>query len=263
MHRDTIVVLDPRFRRLFDMSRLKYIFVSTGIVGSGIIHAFLSANAQVVAPVRTQEKADLLTEEMRISGHENVDSNLIIIPGIDGTEEGISRLLDSLSERKIDSLCHVVSCFGGDFQHGPISALTTRGVYQSIDRSMPHFHLLKAWNLLNEDPTSSFLFIDGMLGERCHMPQVSGLTLSNSFLYGLILAFQAEKKDSVKRINEIRIGAMIKKSIAESSHPFLSGNTKAYPASLVGKEVVRVCTDVSIKNEIIRITSESLENKLD
>eukprot|EP00890_Picochlorum_soloecismus_P000891 jgi/Picsp_1/1802/NSC_05269-R1_short-chain dehydrogenase reductase sdr len=245
-----------------DLLSDKIVLITGGIVGSGIIHALLSANAKVVAPVRTDEKAALLAEEMRISGHENVDSNLVVIPGIDGTEEGISRLLDALSERKLDSLCHVISCFGGDFQHGPLSTLTTSGVYQSIDRSMPHFHLLKAWSLLNEDPMSSFLFIDGMLGERCHMPQVSGLTLSNSFLYGLILAFQAENKDSVKRINEIRIGAMIRKSTAESRHPFLSGSTKAYPASLVGEEVVRVCTNTSINNEIVRITSESLENKL-
>lgn len=245
-----------------DIISLIFFLISAGIVGSGIVDAFLSAGAKVVAPVRTQAKAALLAEEMRISGHENLNSNLVILPDIDGTEEGISRLLGVLSERKLDRLCHVISCFGGDFQHGPISKLTTSGIYQSVDRSMPHFHLLKAWTLLNEDPMSSFLFIDGMLGERCHMPQVSGLTLSNSFLYGLILAFQAENKNSVKRINEIRIGAMIRKSTAESHHPFLPGSTKAYPASLVGEEAVRVCTDKSIKNEIIRMTSESLENKL-
>jgi len=59
------------------------------------------------------------------------------------------------------------------------------------------------WPLIKDSKSSSLSFIDGMLGERCHMPNVAGLSISNAFLYGMILAFQAENAGSNVRINEV------------------------------------------------------------
>lgn len=234
----------------------------------------------MITTVRTLEKAkdlrNCIFKDAELSSTPDVSHGLCqqqpvdrlrILSDIDlSTIEGIENLATRLkSELGRTSLDHVVSCFGGPVQKGPISKLRKEAIHQAVDRSMPHFFMLqKIWPMLADSSHSSFIFIDGMLGERCHMPNLACLSVSNSFLYGLILAFQAENSDMPQRINEIRIGAMICKNGDSRLHPIMGNEPskslgEVFPSCLIGQEVVKIATDSSINRQTIRITPEYLQ----
>lgn len=190
----------------------------------------------------------------------------IIIDGIDASG-GMRGLIEKLEKSGITSINHIVSCFGGGFKKGPISTLGEDDLHACVDRSMPHIRLMQEiWPMMKEraskESNLSYTFIDGMLGERSHMPSVAGLSISNSFLYGCIIAFQAENKDINIRINEVRIGVMVRKEGIESNHPFMDKkeSSAAYPASLIGRNVINtVLSDISADRGVFRITSQELD----
>jgi NAD(P)-dependent dehydrogenase (short-subunit alcohol dehydrogenase family) len=154
---------------------------------------------------------------------------------------------------------HIVSCYGGDFEQGPASELTPDDVHEALDRALPHLLLAQAFfPLLKEDKKSSFTFITGMLGERCSMPNMAALSISNAAAYGIIRSVEAEHADEPQRINEIRIAALIRRDNA-AGHPFLKEG-HAYPASLIGNEVVNVANGKQ-NREIIRVMSDYLAKK--
>ena len=164
---------------------------------------------------------------------------------------------DVLKLRGITSLGHCISCFGGVFPKGPLSSLSEEDLHQCVERSMPHIRLLKeVWPMIEDASQSSYLIIDGMLGERSSMPDVAGLSIANGFLYGCIIAFQAERSSSQVRINEMRIGAMLRKRNS-TSHPFMKSSSSAFPSDLIGQKVLDVLSG-DVDRKIIRVTSDDL-----
>mmetsp|Transcript_7633 Transcript_7633/g.15317 ORF Transcript_7633/g.15317 Transcript_7633/m.15317 type:complete len:257 (+) Transcript_7633:2385-3155(+) len=238
----------------------------TGIVGSGIIDELVRSTAATVVALVRCHKGPQFIHDMEVLGHDlgAVGDRFVIIEGIDASGQ-MSGLVQKMKESGIKSINHVVSCFGGGFKKGPMSTLGEDDLHECVDRSMPHIRLMKEICPMMREracghSNMSYTFVDGMLGERCHMPQVAGLSVSNSFLYGCILAFQAENKDINIRINEVRIGVMVRKD-ATSDHPFMDkhDSSAAYPASLVGRHVIDLSLmDTSADRRVFRITSQEL-----
>lgn len=243
-----------------------------GIVGNGILFELLGSTDFVVAAVvrRNKEEQDrqdvssvkrILVDDMVAKGIpiDKIMDRLIVVCGI--RDDGdMSDLCDMLCKEGIHTVNHVISCFGGTVEKGSISSLSEQGVRNSINRSMPHFRLLKTiQKLVKDEACSSYLFITGMLGERCHMPTLACLSLSNAFLYGLILSFQAESSQSNKkfRINEIRIGSMLRRR-DDISHPFMEPSTSAYPSDLVGREAIKIVTSKKDR-QILRLVDEDFD----
>ena len=220
----------------------------TGIVGRGIVNALIShTKTTVVAIVRSVTSATVETESSRYGS----PSRLLIVPGIeeDGTMLKLpERIVGAIGDRKID---HVVSCFGGQAPRKLLSSMDDGDVLASAERSLPHLRLLKAVLPLvdAENPTSSYTFVTGMLGERCFMPdKLTGMTLSNSILYGMIVAFRSELQAAGSAINvrELRIGSMLhapcndKGGPVESGHPTMPTYTdlKSFSSELVGRFLI-------------------------
>lgn len=243
----------------------------TGIVGNGILYELLKVSEfKVVALVRSKAGVDSSAQQQAIINDlickglskDNVMDHLTVLCEIQ--EDGdMSHLCDVLSMEGIGAIDHVISCFGGAFEKGTISSLSEQDLRDSIGRSIPHFRLIKAiLSHIKDDSRSSYLFITGMLGERCHIPQVAGLTLANSFLYGIILAFQSEllHLENKVRINEIRIGAMLQRRDS-TSHPFLESSSSAYPSDLVGYKVLEIIRGTTDR-EIIRMEDSDFDTLL-
>lgn len=187
---------------------------------------------------------------------DELDARLHVVAGIQSNGD-MGGLIDALKLRGITSLRHCISCFGGAFPKGPLSSLSEEDLHQCVERSMPHIRLVKeVWQMVEDAPQSSYLIIDGMLGERSSMPDVAGLSIANGFLYGTIIAFQAERSSSQVRINEMRIGTMLRKRNS-TSHPFMKPSSSAFPSDLIGQRVLGVlCGDGN--RQIIRVTSDDL-----
>lgn len=236
-------------------------------MGSGILFELLRSECfSVVALVRPRPAgessakhgilADMLGQGL---SKDKVEEHLTVVCGI-GEDGSIPDLSDALSREGIKSIDHVISCFGGTFAKGTILSLSEEGLRDSVNRSMPHVRLMKSISqYLHDNPCASYLFITGMLGERCHIPEVAGLTVSNSFLYGVILAFQAECLQMGKkfRINELRIGSMLRRG-GDASHPFMQPSSSAYPSDLVGREVIKIIRS-NTDRKVIRVTDQELD----
>lgn len=156
-------------------------------------------------------------------------------------------------EGKVD---HVVSCFGGGFKQGPISTLLAEDLHQVLDRAIPHLLLSHTLlPLLKQASTSSYVIVTGLLGEKGYMPGASALTIANATIYGIVRSLEGENCEKPFRINELRIGALIKKD-SRPGHPFVQHGT-AFSARLIGSETAKIAAGTQ-KNQIIRITAEDL-----
>lgn len=221
----------------------------SGIVGAGIVSALLSqTRTTVVAVVRLPDGDQ--QEQERGAPHER----LLIVPGIaaDGSMDGLPDAIGrAIGGRKIS---HVVSCFGGRAPGKLLSSMDDGDVLASATRSLPHLRLLKAVTPLVDvggENHPTWVFITGMLGERCFLPEkLTGMTLSNSLLYGMIVAFRAELSQAVGnaiRVLELRIGSMLHKPQGPgddqrvgSGHPAMPASTKmkSFSSELVGRLLV-------------------------
>lgn len=233
--------------------------LNSGIVGSGIITQFLSQGASVVAPVRSANAKEALLAEVAHTTSQNGATDRLDVIVIDtlASSNGMAQLEEYVKAKHPSGVDHVVSCFGGGFQRGTASALTADDVHSAADRALPHLQLSKVMiPMLCRQPRSSLTFITGLLGERCSMPDCAALTISNATLYGIIRAVEAECAEEPFRINEVRIGALLRKDSAPG-HPFITSG-RAYPATLVGREIVKLATGLS-RREIIRVLPSDLE----
>ncbi len=234
---------------------------AAGIVGSGIVHQFLTEGAKVIAPVRNEKGRQALLKDLE-KLHYKIDiaKNLIILvsPKYASSPELMEKLAEEIRFVHPE-INHIVSCFGGEFQKGPASELHPDDLYDAVDRAMPHLLLAQAFfPLLKKDKSSSFIFITGMLGERCSMPNMAALTIANAAAYGIIRSVEAEHADDPQRINELRIAALIRRD-SQAGHPFIKDG-HAYPASLIGNEAVAIATGQQ-NREINRIMADYLATK--
>lgn len=229
---------------------------SAGIVGSGIIRVFLQNGATVIAPVRSEEgKSSLLKEIIDVQIDGAIDIPIIGY----GNEDSITLLPEYINKHYPNGLDIVVSNFGGSFKLGAVSSLTSDDLISAFARATPHLLLSKSmFSLIKPQKSSSYMFIDGMLGERCSMPNCAALGIVNAAIYGIIRSLEAEHVESPVRINELRIGALIRRD-SQSKHPFIDGH--AYPSSLIGEEALAVAVDETRRCEIVRVFSEYLKDK--
>jgi hypothetical protein len=227
----------------------------------------------VVAVVRHRDKPDGGQKQVRPHGR------LLIIPGIaaDGSMDELPNAIKRvIGGRKIN---HVVSCFGGQAPRKLLSSMDDDDVLACASRSLPHLRLLKAVTaLVDVDRNPTWVFITGMLGERCFMPdKLTGMTLSNSILYGMIVAFRAELSQAAGkaiRILELRVGSMLHKpeqtnanENAGSGHPAVpaSTNMKSFSSVLVGRllveeiEKARKAGGSGNAADVVRLTDVELE----
>lgn len=224
--------------------------------------AFLNAGAVVIAPVRSEVGEKALLEDVE-SFFKGIPSNIhILVMPEYATVHGMASLVSVLRDKGFTTIDHVVSCFGGPFPKGRLSALSPEDLSSALDRAVPH--MILAQQMMGLMPTDSskcsFTFISGLLGERCHMPGCAALSVANGALYAIARAFEAECSENHKfRINEVRIGALMKKD-GKSEHPFVVGGT-AYPSSLVGKELVKIAGG-AIDRDIIRLNPQDMELRM-
>lgn len=201
-------------------------------------------------------KATLLEELKDVP---DLDTRLeVLVLGDYATSEGTAQLADAVKASHPE-INHVVSCFGGNFKMGTASTLSPEDLHEALNRAIPHLLLGKAlFPLLKADPSSSFTFITGFLGEKCVMPGVAALSIANAAIYGIIRSLEGEYAAAPQRINELRIAALIRRD-SQPGHPFVKEGT-AYPASLIGDVAVQVAEGQQ-KAEIIRIFPNDLAAK--
>ncbi len=244
----------------------------SGIVGAGIVHALLThTETTVVAVVRRRDSTP--DGDQQQGSHRG---RLLIVPGIaaDGSMDELPRAIKRvIGGRKIS---HVVSCFGGGAPRKLLSSMDDGDVLASATRSLPHLRLLKAVTpLVDVDKKNhpTWVFITGMLGERCFMPdKLTGMTLSNSMLYGMIVAFRAEVGQTAGgaiRVLELRIGSMLHKprdteggENSGSGHPAMPASTdmKSFSSGLVGRLLVEeILGESGSAAEVVRLTDVELE----
>lgn len=224
---------------------------ATGIVGEGIARAFLEAGATLVAPIRSAAKEAALRAAMGSPPAQRLDTPLDDYT----TAEGAKQLARYVQLKYGGGVDHVVACTGGMVPMGCLTAITPQAFSQAMhDRVLGQITLAQALApLLREAPGSSYSVITGRLGEHCNMPDGALFSVANAAVYGMVQALQAEFPDRPQRINELRIGAIVRRD-SEKEHPSFPGK-KAYPASMVGAQTVAIAGG-SQSDEIVRLYLE-------
>lgn len=220
---------------------------ATGIVGEGIARAFLEAGAVVVAPIRSAGKEAPLRQALGSPPPDRLD-----LPLDDYTTNEGSKQLARYVQFKYGGVDHIVACTGGMVPMGNLTTITPAAFIQAMhDRVLGQIVLAQALvPLLKEAPTSCYLVITGRLGEHCNMPDGALFSISNAAVYGMVQALQAELRNKPQRVNELRIGAIVRRD-NEAEHPHFPGK-KAYPASLVGAESITIAAG-SHSDEVVRL----------
>lgn len=155
-----------------------------------------------------------------------------------------------------------------------------------------HGHPLPAHSFcrLHTYPSASFVALSlTPAGEHSDMPDAALFCIANAAVYGLVQALQAELRGKPQRVNELRIGAIIRRD-NEAEHPHFPGRRaagkgqagslasggpllfsappqlwlpfpfpallptgkKSHPASLVGAQAVAIVAGTS-SDEIVRL----------
>lgn len=220
---------------------------ATGIVGEGIARAFLEAGAIVVAPIREAGKEAGLRA---VLGGPPADR---LVTPVDAytTAEG-SQQLARFVRLKYGAVDHVVACTGGMVQLGLLSTVTREAFDAAThDRVLGQLNLAQALApLLREDAGSSYTVVTGRLGEQCNMPDGALFCIVNAAVFGMVQALQAELRSKPQRVNELRIGAIVRRD-SEAEHPHFPGK-KSHPASVVGAAAVDIASGAQ-SDEIVRL----------
>jgi 3-oxoacyl-[acyl-carrier protein] reductase len=105
----------------------------SGVVGSGIIRAFLAAGATVVAPLRGNPAKTLLPEL------EGVDTSKLDVIKADVSDPKQVANLAEVVKQKYGSLDHVVASVGGWWQKGPLLQQSVEELEENLRVSqVPH-----------------------------------------------------------------------------------------------------------------------------
>ncbi|KAL4434627.1 hypothetical protein ABPG77_002750 [Micractinium sp. CCAP 211/92] len=220
---------------------------ATGIVGEGIARAFLEAGGTVVTPIRDAGKEAGLRAALG-----SPPASRLVTPVDAYTAEEGSKQLARFVQLKFGAVDHVVACTGGMVPMGALSTITREGFETAThDRVLGQLYLAQALTpLLREDAASSYTVITGRLGEHCNMPDGALFCIVNAAVFGMVQALQAELRSKPQRVNELRIGAIVRRD-SEAEHPHFPGR-KSHPASLVGAQAVAIASGGQ-SDEIVRL----------
>ncbi|KAI7835651.1 hypothetical protein COHA_010443 [Chlorella ohadii] len=204
-------------------------------VGSGIAYELLRQGATVVAPLRCAEHVEQLQRDC-----EGVPAASLhpLIADL-SSEAGCTAFVNQVLERH-GQINHGVSCFGSFWQGGQLTDQPLEE-FSAMLHGPPTAHFLFAKHVLpalKQSPASSFLFVSEGAGKRMVHPDSSLFSVAASALYGIILAAQEQYADSLFRVNEMRLYAMLKRHGDIGNHQFRDHfGTKAYSHRKVGRLV--------------------------
>eukprot|EP00884_Botryococcus_braunii_P017489 jgi/Botrbrau1/4423/Bobra.0348s0013.1 len=228
---------------------------TSGIVGSGIAHAFVKQGAVLVAPVRS-----LSSKEQLLKDIDGLDGGSLDVVAVDvGTEEGATQLAKHIKE-KYGEIDHAVSSIGAWWQGGVLTDVSLEEYNKQLHNfSTSHFIFAKAMlPLLKKSAASSYTIVTGGAGERCFLPQASLVTVGAATLFGISLALRAEYQNRPERINELRIYSRIERH-ADALAGNVSVGAGITPIShrAVGQLAVSLATG-STKGEVLKGNAETL-----
>jgi 3-oxoacyl-[acyl-carrier protein] reductase len=227
----------------------------SGVVGSGIIRAFLAAGATVVAPLRGDPANTLLPEL------EGIDTSKLHVVKADVSDPKQVAILAQDMKQKYGTLDHVVASVGGWWQKGPLLQQSVEELEENLRvRVVSHFCLAKYLiPVLKQGAESSYTFITGAGGEKVMMLDASMVTACNAAQYGITMCAMAEFADkSGPRVLEDRIAAMVRRNSEVKSGTQVMG----FPVCS-NWEVGKVVVDVAISNrrsEVVRIDADMLKH---
>lgn len=224
--------------------KLVLVLGASGRVGGGALISLLQAGASVIAPARSAKGLDticsLLTRHFPDDFLSDAcESYIHDYSTPQGASDLASKLKDtcSIHHALLDA---IFISSGGTCTMAPLSALpshyddfTTCMKDRVFSQCIMASHLFP---LLNPSPSSCYIIVDGRLGEHCTNPNAALYTIVNAAVYGVVLALRKEYEGEQQRIQELRIGALIR-GVMEDYHPSFPG-VVSYSALEVGEVVV-------------------------
>ena len=187
----------------------------SGIVGSGITVEFLKQGAIVWAPLRNEQRFD----ELKSVTPKDLHGNLRFYKSDLGSEQDFDGLKAEIL-KKDGKLNHVVSCFGGWQEHGPLSTLSLKDYKAAVDYyTVPHFLMYKTFaKILSETPKSTFTSIQGGGADLdvFFSPTASILPIIGRTIVGQICSGRTEfqNNDNIHFI-QYRIGVWVRREADE------------------------------------------------
>jgi NAD(P)-dependent dehydrogenase (short-subunit alcohol dehydrogenase family) len=219
---------------------------ATGVVGSGILAAFLARGYTVVTCSRSQESLKKLAEQYASYG-----DRFSAFQGDIGSETDSVSIFERVKERfgvpKI-----FVSCLGAWWQKGPLTEQDYKEFSSGIhDRAGCHFVAAKAFLPAMKDiEGASYLIVTGAAGEKCFSAASSVTTVGTAALFGICLALRKECEKAAIRVNEFRIGVMV---VGDDV------TTKSYQINtcVMGKAISGAALDNQVQNSIVQVRKKA------
>eukprot|EP00850_Spirogloea_muscicola_P006342 SM000030S11351 [mRNA] locus=s30:243515:259426:- [translate_table: standard] len=179
----------------------------TGTVGSGIVRSFLAGGATVVVPSRNAQRLDTLRSECG----ETEELHLVKVDV--SSEEGARYILKYIDGNLDGQLDHVVTSLGSGVWNTPVVGDKPLSFLAEALSECCGTHYVVATKFLprlQDRAGSSFTFISGSLGGS-FMDGAGFTTIGAAALWGLSIAVRGEMRDKAVRVNEFRIGTVVKR----------------------------------------------------
>jgi NADP-dependent 3-hydroxy acid dehydrogenase YdfG len=207
--------------------------------------------------VRTHRSSDKLRSMLR----DEPTQRLSTVVGDLTTPAGAHALVSHLNTRVQAGLDHVVSITGG--RHPPAKLTQLRGgdfkeTMQS--KVLPHIVLAQAaMPHLKDVELSSYLIVDGRMGEECLKTDEALLCISNAAIYGVAAALRAEAGEArvAARVAELRVGAVIRRDDA-GENPAFPG-WRALPASGLASVICQAMQGIE-SGRVVRVSEDAIAN---
>lgn len=210
---------------------------STGRVGGGIAASLLDAGATVIAPIRSPEKEKAIGG-LRLSHGDR----LICYVQEYGTLQGAQDLAETIKSAYPHGVDHIIVSAGGVAKMMTLTEVATeQEAFLSVMESRVLSQIILAdalFPLLKECTSSSFTIVTGRLGEVCTNAKAALYTIASSCVYGIVQALRKEFEYKPQRINELRIGALIR-GLNEQEHPDFPG-IPSFSAKVIGEQAVKL-----------------------
>ncbi|KAK9820499.1 hypothetical protein WJX72_010968 [[Myrmecia] bisecta] len=232
----------------------------SGIIGSGVIQLFLEEGATVLAPGRSNKSVQTVHDDLKDLTY---PAERLWAPVKDVGRPADLAALASEIKAKWGGLDHVVAISGGWWDKGGLLDISQADFLEELNaRAGAHFNIAHAFiPLLKPSSQSSYTMVTGMAGERVIMKGASMITVCNAAQYGMALHYFAETADSPVRVNEIRIGALIKKHAALAVGHAVEGHLSGWKSNS-NRVMAKVLADIILsgkKGEVVRVTQETLD----
>lgn len=169
----------------------------TGVVGTGIINAFLEAGAHVIAVARSASKATEL--ESKFQGK----PLKTLVGGFDSAEQATKSKDDVVKILGGGTLNHIVSTLGFALVgETPVSKGSITLLHDTLKDIEPTFFSIGAFlDLVKDTEGASYTVVNGGLRHNCFMPNMWSATVKNTALDGIILSLYKETEDAKVRAN--------------------------------------------------------------